>query len=353
MSQSQLQSNLNRLFDDQVFAKTSACGAIVMAGSVSGPYFEGAFGRVHKSSKTPISTSTLFDTQSITKVLATTSLLEVFLAQEKIRLDDNVKTYVPGFVAPDVRIRDLVLHQSGLSDEDCVGEFKSADELWRKMLSAPLRFKPGTSVEYADVGYRILGLALEKVGGADLDTLAKKFVWSVAGMNNTTYDLSSVDKELIAGGPNAWGFLDDCQDVFLGKPLGCDGAFSSGADIASFCRHWLVQMASVGNLAKWFECAAGEIDAKRSFYESLGLGRNIRGWEKHHLNQSYLGNRTTEQTIEKAGGAGAFISIRPDRGDYFIYLTNHGRPDPFTIEAWNQLVADLRVREIAEQVMPA
>src|SRR5690606_29036396 len=113
-----------------------------------------------------------------------------------------------------------------------------------------------------------------------------------------------------------------------------------------FCRHWLTQLASNDNLREWYECTAGEIDGKWSFYESLGLGRNIRGWEKHHPNQSYLGDRTTDQTIEKAGAAGTFISLRPERGDYFIYLTNHGSPEPFTMESWNQLVSDLRVREI-------
>jgi len=332
-----------------VFLKTPACGAVVMAGSLDRPYVAEAFGTVHRSSKAPMTLSTLFDTQSITKVLATSSLLEFLFKEGKIRLDDPAKKYVSELDAS-IRIKDLLLHQSGLSDEDCAGDFRSADEMWRKMLSAPLRFKPGGSVEYSDVGYRMLGLVLERAGGSDLDTLCKKSVWRAMGMETATYNLTGVAKENIAGGPNAWGFVDDAQDKLLAKPLGCDGVFASGKDLVAFCKYWLTQLRS--NAGDWYQCAAGEMKSDYSYFESLALGKIVRGWEKHHPNQSYLGDLVTDLTLEKAGGAGAFIAIRPERGDYFIYLTNHGRPDPFTVEAWNAIVSSLRVREIAAQVLP-
>lgn len=58
------------------------------------------------------------------------------------------------------------------------------------MLKAPLRFEPGDSIEYADVGYRILGLCLEKIDGDNLDQLCKKYLWEPLGLNSTTYNLT-------------------------------------------------------------------------------------------------------------------------------------------------------------------
>ncbi len=97
--------------------------------------------------------------------------------------------------------------------------------------------------------------------------------------------------------------------------------------------------------------SAGQLEESWSFYESLGLGKKVYGWESHHTNQSYLGLRKTYWSLEKAGGAGAFICLRPEKQDFFIYLTNHGRPNPFSMESWNSLVSTLKVREIAQEIL--
>jgi hypothetical protein len=97
--------------------------------------------------------------------------------------------------------------------------------------------------------------------------------------------------------------------------------------------------------------SGGQASNQWSFYESLGSGKKVFGWEQHDMNQSYVGVRHTGFTFEKAGGAGAFVCIRPEKKDFFIYLTNHGRPDPFTMESWNSLVTNLKVRQLAEKVL--
>jgi len=73
-----------------VFQKTPAVGAVVVGGTIDKTYFCESFGVVHRSSLAPVTKDTFFDFQSITKVMATVSLLEVFQALGKISLQDLV-----------------------------------------------------------------------------------------------------------------------------------------------------------------------------------------------------------------------------------------------------------------------
>lgn len=338
----------------KVFSETDTTGAIAITGSVDEIYFMKSFGTVHCSSHYPVSNSTYFDIQSITKVVGTINLLEIFLNLNKINLNDRIQKFIPEFQKnnkSEISIRDLVLHQSGISDEDFGGRYNSPEELWNSMLQAPTRFNPGEAVEYTDVGYRILGLCLERLGNNNLAALCKEFVWDPLGMNNTTYDISRIEKNLVAGGRNSWCILDDAQDRFLNQSLGCDGVFTIGDDLVKFCRNWLKKLSKKEYRSSLYRSAAGFFDKNWTCYESLGHGRKVFGWEQHDTKQSYIGSLKTELTLEKAGGAGTFICIRPEQQDFFIYLTNHGRPDPFSMNSWNQLIVNLRVKEVALEVM--
>lgn len=337
-----------------VFKDSPTVGAIVVAGTIKDVYFNESFGVVHHSSLSPITKDTFFDIQSITKVMGTISLLEAFQRLGKISLQDSIQKHLPEFHQGQdckITIQDLVLHQSGISDEDFAAKFNTPNDLWQSMLNAPLRSNPGSSIEYTDVGYRILGLCLEKIGNDNLDELCKKHVWQSLGMYNTTYRIQKIKKELIAGQGNTWGVLDDTQDRFLEKPLGCDGVFTTASDLALFCQHWLRKLNDEKTNQKITSIYAGNTNPNWSYYESLGLGKKLFGWEQHDVNQSYIGMRKTPSTLEKAGGAGAFICLRPEYEDFFIYLTNHGRPDPFSMEAWNSLVSSLKVKDIACKVL--
>lgn len=334
---------------------SSVAGSIVMVGSRdTGILFQEAIGTIHSSQNEPVNEHTLFDIQSITKVVATVSLLEEFLSLGLIALDDLLQKYVQEFHPLEkagITIKDLLLHTSGISDEDFLGEFGSANELWSAMYQAPLRNKPGVSIEYTDVGYRLLGLCLERIGQSDLDHLCKVNVWEKIGMRNTSYNISGISKLKIAGYGGAWGVVDDSQDRLLGKPLGCDGVFSSAFDLSLFCVHWLKKLSEQKYRDSFYKVSAGNFDDNWSFYESLGLGRKVFGWESHTPYQSYLGNSHSSSAIEKAGGGGAFICLRPEKNDFFVYLTNHGRPNPFTMDTWDNLVKVVGVQSLSEKAL--
>jgi len=338
----------------QVMKESSVTGVTVLAGTQEKITFSYSIGQVHSSEKEKITSDTLFDIQSITKVLATASLLEKFIELKKLNLNDPIRKFISEFdVAKyaEIKVKDLVLHTSGISDEDFNETYANSEELWSKMLSPPLHGMPGKSTEYSDVGYRLLGLCLERLENDDLESLCKKHVWRPLGMNSTTYDVTKIEKKNIAGHGKNWCKVDDSQDQLLDRPLGCDGVFSSANDLSLFCQNFLKKFNDEAYLKKFMAVQRGDINPKWSFYESLGLGKKIYGWEAHSKEQSYIGKCHTPMTIEKAGGGGAFISIRPEQKDFFIYMTNNGRPHPFTMDAWDHLVTSLRSGDLAKKVL--
>lgn len=113
----------------------------------------------------------------------------------------------------EIKIKDLLLHTSGISDEDFGGNYSNSNELWTKMLSPALHNFPGNSVEYSDVGYRLLGLCLERAANDDLESLCKRYVWQPLGMDSTTCDTKGIQKVRIAGHGNNWCKVDDLQDL--------------------------------------------------------------------------------------------------------------------------------------------
>ncbi|XP_028397724.1 beta-lactamase-like protein 2 [Dendronephthya gigantea] len=125
---------------------------------------------------------TLYRTGSLVKLL--TVLLTFKLLQDKRLdcLDDPLKKYLPEFSVKSVNIKDSVTirqilsHTSGLQREvPCGPSFSSNHQnicpvnttyVIEKLKSFKLKFTPGTSVGYSNLGYAILAHALfEKFGG--------------------------------------------------------------------------------------------------------------------------------------------------------------------------------------------
>ncbi len=330
---------------------TPMTGAAIVVGNSRGLVFEKYFGTIHPSQTHEVNESTRFDIQSISKVVSTASLLAHFAEQNSQTLEEYAYNFLPELSAEPyrkIKIKHLLQHQSGYSDEDFTFPFCEPKDGWQKMLALPLRFEPGSAVEYSDIGYRILGRVLEVIGQKDLDTLCKNHVWRVIEMQDTGYDVSAVHKTHLAGQGQSWGRVDDEQDYKLGGHLGCDGVFTTACDLAKFCQSILNKK----NNSLFLKLnPVGELYNEKSFFDSLVFGQKYCGWEKNAPINSYAGQLATPETLEKAGGAGAFISILPEKSSYAIYLTNHGRPDPFTAESWNHLIRDLKVQNIFETLL--
>jgi serine-type D-Ala-D-Ala carboxypeptidase len=155
-------------------------------------------------------TATLFDLASLTKVVGTTTSLMLLADQGRIRIDDPVSKYLPGFDTgekKDITIRHLLTHTAGLYEWYPLF-YRSAhrDSTIRVIERLPLRYPVGKQRRYSDLGFMLLGAIIEKVSGMPLDRFEARNVFQPLGMVHTTYN------------PLKHGMITNIAATSLGNP---------------------------------------------------------------------------------------------------------------------------------------
>jgi len=163
-------------------------------------------------------------------------------------LDMPIVQVLPEFRGGDPRrnevtFRQLLAHSSGLpAYEKLYLRAKDRGELLREALSVRLKCAPGTHAEYSDIGFILLGVALERIGNESLDTFCKREVFLPLGMADTFYNPSASLKPHIP--PTAddrtfrkriiQGDVNDENASVMGGVAPHAGLFSMSSDVASF-----------------------------------------------------------------------------------------------------------------------
>ncbi|MBA2546963.1 MAG: beta-lactamase family protein [Burkholderiaceae bacterium] len=132
------------------------------------------YGHAGLAREEAISETTVFQLGSISKQFL--AVLVLALAEDgKLSVDDPVTRHLPQFalLSPDVRIRHLLNHTSGLRELFTLPEAQSAfddlsrsrDELEAAVRRAPVDFDAGSRWSYSNTNYTILALLVERVTG--------------------------------------------------------------------------------------------------------------------------------------------------------------------------------------------
>ena len=140
----------------------------------------------------PMSTGTLFDIASLTKVVGTTTGIMLLVDKGKISVDDPVGKYVPAFNAPDkqaITIRHLLTHTAGLYEWYPMYYLShSKEETYKLIGELPLHFPVGQQRKYSDLGFTVLGEIIEIISGKSLDRFLKEEICIPLGMKHTLYN---------------------------------------------------------------------------------------------------------------------------------------------------------------------
>lgn len=152
--------------------------------------------RLDNSEVTP---ATLFDLASITKAVATTTMAMILHERGLLELDAPIIGTLPEFLLDtsgnadprrhEVTFRMLLAHSSGLpAYEKLFLQALSREELLTAALTTPLFADPGTRAEYSDIGFIILGVALERLAHESLDSFCRREIFGPLAMSNTTFN---------------------------------------------------------------------------------------------------------------------------------------------------------------------
>lgn len=142
-----------------------------------------------------INDTTLFDLASVSKQFTAAAVLKLF-QQGKIDLDDTITKYYPNLPYPDVTIRNLLTHTSGIPEYfkfkyTLFGSTPFIDNtlLIKVLETAKLKkiFPTGTRFEYINTNYAILAQLVEDVSGVPFEQFVHENIFAPAGMNNTFF----------------------------------------------------------------------------------------------------------------------------------------------------------------------
>lgn len=219
---------------------------------------EKAYGPASRRWDVPVRTSTRFDTASITKLFTAVAVLQQIDAG-RVSLEESIHTYVDlaGTAIPaDVTIHHLLSHTSGIADDADEEAGESYEALWAERPNysvtetkhflpqfthkTPL-FKAGADCRYNNVGYVLLGLAVEHVTGRSYRDVVREDVFTPASMRASGFfDMRQAEHDVAEGWDpvgNSDGQITGWrQNIYSYPPIGSPdgGAHSTGADLIRF-----------------------------------------------------------------------------------------------------------------------
>jgi CubicO group peptidase (beta-lactamase class C family) len=280
---------------------------------------------------------TIYDLASITKVVATTAACMVLYERGTFKLDQPLYEVLPEFAGPgpqpidarrrEVTLRMLLAHCSGLPAY--VKLFETAhykDELLRQAFQVPLTASPGTRAEYSDIGFILLGEALERLTGESLDRFCRREVFSSLGLSRMAFRPPADWKPLMPPTEDDHRFrhrlihgeVNDENAFVLGGVAGHAGCFSTALDVSTFAQCMLQ-----GGLPL-VHPETVEIFTRRADFPP-GSSHAL-GWDTPSQ-PSQSGKYFSPRSYGHLGYTGTSLWIDPDRQLSVTLLTNRTWPD--------------------------
>lgn len=305
--------------------------------------------------------TTLFDLASLTKIVATTAMAMLLYERGLLDLDAPVAAIVPEFLGDaakdsrrrDVTLRQLLAHSSGLpAYEKLFLTANTRDDLLQAAFTTALTADPGSRTEYSDIGFIILGVALEQLADESLDSFCRREIFAPLAMANTTFrppahlraDIAPTQDDKTFRHRIIQGEVQDENAFLLGGVAGHAGLFSTARDLAQFAQ---------GMLSRRSEAPADEDDhfgqaeggvphVSRLLRESIlraetislftrrecspaGTSRAL-GWDTPSAS-SQSGKYFSEPSFGHLGYTGTSLWIDPQRQLSITLLTNRTWPD--------------------------
>jgi CubicO group peptidase (beta-lactamase class C family) len=139
----------------------------------------------------PMTADTLFDLASLTKPLVGATVALALVDRGVLSLDEEITHFLPELKrlhGEGVTVRRILSHTAGLPGwRPLYVRARGSAEILGALDGLGLASTPGTRVEYSDLGFIALGLALERAGGRPLDELAAELVFGPLGLERTFY----------------------------------------------------------------------------------------------------------------------------------------------------------------------
>jgi len=179
-----------------------APGAVMLFGRGQSFYIETA-GTANKATGASMPPDHPLRIASISK-LYTAAVIHSLIGEGRLALDQKIADILPAEVmdglhnGPDITVRHLLLHTSGIADyydtrHYLFSDWKTEPLTLERTLPVSKRGKPtgaaGERFEYSNMGYILLGAIAEEVSGETLGALIGRYITEPLGATATTYNV--------------------------------------------------------------------------------------------------------------------------------------------------------------------
>jgi serine-type D-Ala-D-Ala carboxypeptidase len=247
---------------------------------------------------------TRFDIASLTKPLATVTLVMKLVERGRMSLDDELR--------PGVTVRLLLCHASGLPAWKLLGSTR--EEILGRVKSEPLERAPGEASVYSDLGFILLGDAVERAGGARLDELMVREVPFDIRYGPMAPDQCAETEHGLRG------VVHDENARALGGVAGHAGLFAHARAVAELAR----------SLVETWHGAAGLVapETLRRFWSPCAIPGSTwcLGWDRPSAIGSSAGARWPKDGVGHLGFTGCSLWIDPPRRRAVVLLSNRVNP---------------------------
>lgn len=277
---------------------------------------------------------TVYPVASVTKVF-TASLAAILHERGIVDLDQPVARYLPKDLSisttpklgAKITLRQLASHTSGLP-RGIPGAVQSVDgwyqlepdRLYELLANVKLQSEPGVTEEYSNLGFGLLGHALECAAGKPFERLLQEMICEPLQLKSTAIPVD--DKLHWATGYSSGGSRLERSASVRERLAPSGGLVTSVEDLAGFLAAQLKPGVFSSDMLK-------QLHTETTLANGLSSGTAL-GWT---MNWSHYVGRF----LEKNGGrnnCSAWIGFSPEYGVGVAVVTNCGGPDVDSIGRW-------------------
>lgn len=286
-----------------------------------------------------VTSNTLYDIASLTKIMATTIAVMRLYEENKIKLDAQISAYIPELKKMEIgklTVKELLSHYTTLPATYPFAQKKLKDKnihqaILKEMKHVPLKQKKYT---YSDLNFLLLQYAIENITNEGLDEYVQREFYSKMNLQNTTFNplLNGVNQENIAPTENdtitrkelILGQVHDPLAYLNNGVCGNAGLFSTAEDLFKICQMLLNKGEFEG--VRYLNSSTIDVFNKR-YFADLGIRRAL-GFDKPLIKgkSSHCSQYASQQSFGHSGFTGTYIWIEPKNNTIVIFLSNRVYP---------------------------
>lgn len=295
----------------------------------------------------PMELDTIFDLASVSKVIATATLIATLVDRGLLQYDDPVRKFIPEFTIPHATIEELLAHTAGLPAwaplfESVRSHFGTQDiatvpirdrqRLMRKLVLGigPDRARNVQAI-YSDLTFLTLGFIVEEVLALPFDHAVKRHLWEPMGLTVGEKGLhykrieraASMTRDARYAATEAcpWrktilqGQVHDDNCYSMGGYSGHAGVFGHVTDVLDFSKKLLHGFLTPKTLARMWTRVPRPAGCERT-----------PGWDTPSGEMPAFGSFFSRSSVGHLGFTGTSLWIDPARGLAITLLTNRVHP---------------------------